>query len=111
MTPGTLLWLARSALVCYAVLLAAGGLVGYLKAQSRPSLIAGMASGVAALLCVAATFPVPRAGLIAAALVALALSALFGVRFSRGRKFMPAGLILLASVLLLLLTAATAVQL
>jgi uncharacterized membrane protein (UPF0136 family) len=89
----------------YGGLVLAGGVVGYRKAGSRPSLIAGIASD--ALMSVAALllFLGNRLGLALALGVAALLLLFFGFRWFKGRKFMPAGMMALssASTLLLLL--------
>ena len=87
----------------YGVLLAAGGLVGYLKAGSRPSLIAGTISALAAFaslgLCLAGSRLGPALGLV----LAIALSALFGYRYAiKTRKFMPSGMLAVVSLVVLL---------
>ncbi|KAI1712814.1 transmembrane protein 14C domain-containing protein [Ditylenchus destructor] len=79
----------------YAGLVAAGGLIGYLKAGSIPSLVAGVASGVVAGV---ASFYSNFYVLIG---VGIVLSGLMGFRFLKSGKFMPAGLIAALSLLII----------
>ena len=87
----------------YIALLLAGGLMGFIKAKSAISLVTSAL--FAALLALCAT-GVIRPFYIADILVGLLL-VVFGVRFAKGRKFMPSGLMLglsaavLAALLLL----------
>ena len=86
----------------YAVLLAVGGVIGYTKAGSRPSLIAGLGSAVAAILALLLSFQNPNWGMGLGALVAVLLAVFFGYRFAvKTRKFMPAGLLAVVSVAVL----------
>ncbi len=86
----------------YAVLLAVGGIIGYTKAGSRPSLIAGLGSAVAALLSLFLSMRSAALGMVIGALVALHLAGFFGYRFAvKTRKFMPAGLLAVVSVVVL----------
>lgn len=89
-------------LAVYAVLLAAGGLMGYLKAGSRPSLIAGLAFGLAAGAGAVLARQNP-AGFVLGAAVAGLLAVFFGRRYFRLRKFMPAGMLTILSVAVLVL--------
>jgi len=90
------------ALGVYAVLLAVGGVIGYTKAGSRPSLIAGLGSAVAALLALVVSRQNPSWGMGLGALVAILLAVFFGYRFVvKTRKFMPAGLLAVVSVVVL----------
>ena len=86
-------------LIVYAVLLIVGGVIGFVKGRSRPSLIAGTVSGVIAILAAAisATYN-EDGGYSLALLLAIALFLFFGYRASVTRKFMPAGLLAVASV-------------
>jgi uncharacterized membrane protein (UPF0136 family) len=93
-------------LVVYALLLLIGGFIGFAKAGSRASLIAGIVSGLAALVAVYLTTQDPRLGLATGAVVALLLAGFFGYRFLRKtRKFMPAGLLSVVSILVLVIVA------
>ena len=86
MTPSTsvtILWI-------YIGLLLAGGLMGFIKAKSKISLITSAI--FAALLALCAT-GVIRPFSIAEILVGVLLL-VFGMRFAKGRKFMPSGLML-----------------
>ena len=92
MTPVSILWI-------YIVLLVAGGLTGFLKAGSKMSLIMSLAFAAALSLC---AIGVLRPILLADILL-LVLLIFFGLRFAKGRKFMPAGLMTLLTVVALAL--------
>jgi uncharacterized membrane protein (UPF0136 family) len=90
------------ALGVYAVLLAVGGVIGYTKAGSRPSLIAGLGSAAAAILALLLSLQNPSWGMGFGALVSTLLAIFFGYRFAvKTRKFMPAGLLAVVSVVVL----------
>jgi uncharacterized membrane protein (UPF0136 family) len=95
--------LGEIVLLVYAVLLIAGGLLGYLKASSLPSLIAGSASGVAVLACFLFALRNAPVAYIAGATVALLMVATFAWRLAKTGKFMPAGAMLILSILVLVL--------
>ena len=82
----------------YGGLVLIGGFIGYRKAGSRPSLIAGAVSD--ALLVLATVLILLRrpAGIWIALGVSATLSVFFAVRWLKRRKFMPAGLMVLASL-------------
>lgn len=85
-------------LLLYAVLVITGGILGYTKAQSQPSLISGLVSGVALLLAWFITWQNYEAGIALAFWLAIALLVVFAVRFFKTRRFMPAGLMALLSM-------------
>jgi uncharacterized membrane protein (UPF0136 family) len=85
----------RLYLFFFGVLTIAGGIMGFVKAKSRASLIAGTLSGV---LLLAAGYELSARGtigLIIGLVVSLALAARFGAAFKKSRKVMPAGLMAL----------------
>ena len=76
-----------------------GGVIGYVKAQSVPSIIAGTITGLLLLL---AGYLLPQnrtAGLVTAFIVSLLLAAQFLPKFIRTGKVMPAGLMSILSVI------------
>ena len=76
-----------------------GGVIGYVKAGSVPSIIAGAITGVL-LLVAGALLPEHRAaGLAAAFIVSLLLAAQFVPKFIHTGKVMPAGLMSILSVI------------
>jgi len=85
-------------ILVYGTIVFAGGLIGYLKAGSKPSLVAGSVS--AALL--AGAFWMARSnGVVALAIaagIAGLLSAVFLMRFLKTRSFMPSGMMLVLSL-------------
>ncbi len=90
---------ATSFFFVFGILAVVGGVLGFVKAKSRASLIAGGISGV--LLCVAAyvtTTANARIGLVAALVLSLALAGRFVPGFLKSRKVMPAGLMAALSV-------------
>lgn len=87
----TVLWI-------YIVLLVVGGLIGFLKANSKVSLYMSCGFAAALVLCVIPNFfdANTRANLANGLIVALLV--VFGVRLAKTKKFMPAGLMLVATV-------------
>jgi len=76
-----------------------GGVIGYVKAGSLPSIIAGAITGVL-LLVVGWILPTNRAvGLLIALIVSLLLAAQFVPKLIRTGKMMPAGLMSILSVI------------
>ncbi len=90
MTPNIVLWI-------YIALLIAGGLMGFLKAKSKMSLIMSLAFAVPLALC---ALDILKVYYLADAIIGVLL-VFFGMRFVKGRKFMPGGLMSIASVLAL----------
>jgi uncharacterized membrane protein (UPF0136 family) len=81
----------------YIVLLLAGGVMGLVKAGSKISLIT---SATFALLLALCALGIIRPFYVADVLVGL-LVVVFGMRFAKGRKFMPSGLMLGLSAVVL----------
>ena len=87
----------------YAVLVAVGGLIGYLKAKSLPSLVMGFVSGLA---LAAAGYGIGEGKtwcLLLASFLTLCLLVFFALRYakSKPRAFMPGGLMVILSMLTL----------
>ena len=83
----------------YIALLMVGGLIGFLKAGSKASLIMSLAFAVLLGLC---QFIIPGASFVADVLLVILL-VFFGVRFITGKKFMPSGLMAIVTLVTLLL--------
>ena len=82
----------------YGALVLAGGWMGFKKAGSRPSLVSGATSGALLFVAAALSLSGNRAGLELGMAVAFVLLAFFGYRLARSGKFMPAGLMVAASL-------------
>ncbi|MFL6583962.1 MAG: TMEM14 family protein [Chthoniobacterales bacterium] len=90
---------ARIYFIVFGLLTIAGGVMGYVKAGSTASIIAGSISGI--LLLVAA-FLLPAhvaGGLALAAVVSLLLAARFVPAFLKTGKAMPAGMMAILSLI------------
>jgi uncharacterized membrane protein (UPF0136 family) len=88
----------------YAVLLGIGGLIGYLKAGSRSSLIAGSISALVALAAVALSLADKNRnmGIALGLILSISLFILFTYRYAaKTRKFMPSGLLAVVSLIVL----------
>ena len=90
---------AKIYFVVFGLLTIAGGVVGYAKAGSAASIIAG---GITGVLLLVAAFLLPEhrlAGLATALIVSLLLAAQFVPKFLRTGRIMPAGIMSLLSVI------------
>ena len=81
----------------YGILLIVGGVMGYVKAKSAASLVAGGVSGVLALILAWYYNACPYVPAMAL-LLSLALAVIMGRRYLRTRKAMPSLLIVVLSV-------------
>jgi len=92
MNPITVLWV-------YIVLLVAGGVMGFLKAGSKMSLLTSLAFAAVLALCNANIIQVRHlVDIILAILIVF-----FGMRFTKGKKFMPMGLMAILTAVTLAL--------
>lgn len=84
--------------IVYGAFAIAGGVMGYAKARSKPSLISGLFSGVLLLIGAIAQQQGNAWGWSLSLIVTLVLIVVFAIRFWKTRKFMPAGLMIFAGV-------------
>jgi uncharacterized membrane protein (UPF0136 family) len=92
MSPDNILWI-------YIILLVVGGLIGFLKAKSKVSLIMSAAFAVALSLCAAhIVFQYYMADILLALLIVV-----FAMRVVKTKKFMPGGLMLVITIVALAL--------
>jgi uncharacterized membrane protein (UPF0136 family) len=87
------------AAIAYGLLSIVGGILGYTKAKSQASLISGLISGILLILGGILAYQGMGWGLVLAAIVTGVLIVVFVLRLSKTRKFMPAGLMLIAGVI------------
>ncbi len=98
----TSLLVAHWTLGIYAVLLAVGGVMGFVKARSRPSLISGLVSAAAAVGALVLSRMQYSFGVPLGATLAIALFLFFGYRYAlRNRLFMPNGFMAVVSFVVL----------
>jgi uncharacterized membrane protein (UPF0136 family) len=90
---------AKIYFIAFGVLTIAGGIVGYAKAGSVASIVAGSITGIL-LLVAAFLLPQHRAiGLATAFIISLLLAAQFVPKFIRTGRVMPAGMMAILSVI------------
>ena len=94
MNPHTVLWI-------YILLLLAGGLVGFLKAGSKVSLITSAISAAALVLTAIPGLLAPGLARGLADVIMAALLVVFAIRLAKTKKFMPSGLMLVITALAL----------
>ena len=92
MTQSKILWI-------YIVLLVIGGLIGFFKGKSKVSLIMSIAFAAALSLCAVGIIFQPYV----ADILLVALLFVFAIRLGKTKKFMPAGLMLIVTVMVLAL--------
>lgn len=88
-------------LIVYGVLMLGGGVMGYAKAGSKMSLYMGAISSVLVFLSVFWMKNNPALGLGAATSTAGILSVVFLMRFLKTKAFMPSGMLLVLSLVVL----------
>ena len=91
MTPNHVLWI-------YIALLVAGGLIGFLKAKSKMSLIMSVVFAIPLIICAIEQAPDYIADIFQAALVIF-----FAWRFAKTKKITPAGIMLVITLVTLIL--------
>ena len=95
---------ARIFLFIFGVVTVAGGILGFVKASSKPSLIAGGIAGALLLLAGWLAGTQGRVGYIVGLVVSLALAGRFVTAFGKTKKVMPAGVMAVLSVVGVVLT-------
>jgi uncharacterized membrane protein (UPF0136 family) len=92
-------------------LVGAGGVMGFVKAKSKASLISGLVSAVLYFIAFAVSQQDAKAGAIMGSAVSIALCIVFAIRLKKTGKFMPAGLLLILCGLEAVVTSLTVFQL
>ncbi|CAL1540856.1 unnamed protein product [Lymnaea stagnalis] len=85
----------------YAATIAAGGIIGYVKAGSVPSLAMGVACGTLMMYGAYQMGQDPK-NITVSLVTSAVLTGVMGYRFSNSGKFMPAGLVGALSLLMVL---------
>ena len=83
----------------YGLALLVGGIMGFVKAHSKYSLIVGVLSGLLIFLCVKVGSSNFKAGYLFTASISLVLAMFFSLRFASTHAFMPGGLMLILSTI------------
>jgi uncharacterized membrane protein (UPF0136 family) len=92
MSPKIVLWI-------YIVFLEVGGLMGFLKGKSKVSLIVSSVAASLLILCNLGIFAYPHV----ADIILAALLVVFAIRLAKTHKFMPSGMLLVATLVVLVL--------
>ena len=94
--------LAKIILSIYGILMLGGGVMGYVKAHSKPSLIMGIISGILIFIGVYLLGTNVKAGMTLVTAVSALLTGVFFLRLLKTHAFMPAGMLLLLSAAVLI---------
>ena len=82
----------------YIALLIAGGLMGFIKAKSKASIIASTVFAIPLILAAVDVIPATAADILLAG-----LTIMFGAKYFRSWKFMPSGMMSIASLVAVVL--------
>lgn len=93
--------------IIYALMILGGGIVGFAKAHSWPSIIMGTIAAILLLCCALGMFKESVLGYFASTGIAFLLSVFFTYRFLQAFKFMPAGLMSIVSIAVFIILVAT----
>ena len=94
--------LAKIVLSIYGLLMLGGGVMGYVKAGSKPSLIMGIISGILIFIGVYLLGSNVKTGSMLVTTVSGVLTIVFLLRLLKTHAFMPAGMLLLLSAAVLI---------
>jgi uncharacterized membrane protein (UPF0136 family) len=87
----------------YIILLVVGGLIGFLKAKSKISLILSVAFAAVLVVTAIPNLLPPNTARTLADVLMVALLVVFGIRLAKTKKFMPAGMMLIITLIALVL--------
>lgn len=93
------------AAIAYGIIAIAGGIIGYVQAGSKASLISGSISGLLLIFASVMQLQGQAWGLTLAAIITAILIIVFAIRLAKTRKFMPAGLMAILGLLALVVIA------
>ena len=91
--------LAVAATIAYGLLAGLGGIWGYIKSRSKPSLISGCISGSLLLVAALMQSQGSSSGLWLAKVITLLLLVVFAIRLTKTKKLMPSGIMLVAGAI------------
>ncbi|MBX9686554.1 MAG: TMEM14 family protein [Candidatus Obscuribacterales bacterium] len=86
---------AQISLLIYGTLVSIGGIMGFLKAKSKASLIAGVVSGALLVTAYSVSCRNPQNGFLFGLVITTILTSVFAKRLVKTRSFMPSGLLLI----------------
>jgi uncharacterized membrane protein (UPF0136 family) len=89
-----MLEVAKISVLVLAIITVLGGVMGFVKAQSKASLIAGSISGLALAACYFVAGTQTQAGLVGGLIIAGLLEGIFVKRLLKTKKFMPSGMMM-----------------
>jgi len=93
--PESMVSVAEYTMIVTGILIAIGGIIGFIKARSMPSLLSGVVSGLLLVGCfIIANQHDTKIGLGAGILLLTMLEGVFAVRFAKTRKMMPSGMLI-----------------
>ncbi len=82
----------------YGVIMMLGGIAGFVRVGSKASLISGVGFGLLLLVSGFGVWQGSLGCLVAAEVIALLLVVLFAIRYAKKRRFMPAGMLAVLSL-------------
>lgn len=89
------------ATIGYGLLAGLGGIWGYIKSKSKPSLISGSISGILLIIAAIMQMQGNNIGLLLSRIITLLLIVVFTIRLIKTGKFMPSGWMLVAGAIAL----------
>ncbi len=95
--------IAAAAILIYAAVLVIGGVVGWRLSGSRMSFTASLISAALLTTTCRLSHNSSFGGYLMATIVSLALGILFAVRFRKAGKFLPSGMMLILSLVVVIL--------